>query len=121
MPPRNIHVPTRLHAISPQVLARVRKTRVETYLPPASLGVAELRRRLGSKASGCLERSELVRALEEHLDCCCICSEAYVADDVYRVLPRCGHCFHIECIDRWAMMKGNEGTFPKCPLCNTEL
>ena len=43
------------------------------------------------------------------------------SDDVYRVLPRCGHCFHVECIDRWALLSAGRGKRPTCPLCNAQL
>lgn len=100
---------------------RVRKMRTELYNEPGRLSVAELRRRLGSKARGCLERNELERAFRDHMDCCAICSENWAAEDVYRVLPKCGHCFHVECIDRWALLSAGKGKGPKCPLCNTVL
>ena len=31
----------------------------------------------------------------------------------YRQLPRCGHCFHLECIDRWLQRHA------QCPLCRS--
>ena len=51
-------------------------------------------------------------------------------DVVVRVLERCHHVFHLECVDRWAFAAAGAGdgggadATPRraaCPLCNTEL
>ncbi len=104
-----------------QAVERVRKMRTELYREPRHLSVNELRRRLGPKSKACLKRRDLERAFADKFDCCAICSERWESDDVYRVLPRCGHCFHVECIDRWALLSAGKGKRPTCPLCNAEL
>ena len=104
-----------------QAVERVRKMRTEIYKEPCHLTVAELRRRLGPKSKACLERRDLEKAFADKFDCCAICSESWASDDVYRVLPRCGHCFHVECIDRWALLSAGKGKRPTCPLCNAQL
>ncbi|XP_071701294.1 RING-H2 finger protein ATL8-like [Rutidosis leptorrhynchoides] len=47
---------------------------------------------------------------EKYLDCV-ICLSEYVVGDEIRVLPRCGHCFHVECIDKWI---ASHFTCPSC-------
>lgn len=47
---------------------------------------------------------------------CCAC----FADDVLRVL-RCGHRFHLECIDRWLLSSTDYSRPPACPMCNKAL
>ncbi|KAE8680346.1 RING-H2 finger protein ATL80 [Hibiscus syriacus] len=42
---------------------------------------------------------------------CAICLTEFVAGDEIRVLPRCGHGFHIACIDTWL------GSHSSCPSC----
>ncbi|CAH8334311.1 unnamed protein product [Eruca vesicaria subsp. sativa] len=42
---------------------------------------------------------------------CVICLEDYVAGDVVRVLPPCGHMFHVFCIDKWFQLGST------CPSC----
>ena len=103
-----------------EVINRVRKLQTEVYYGVRNLSVADLRRRLGDRAKGCLERSELEAAFLEHMDCCPICAEQWADGDIYRVL-KCSHCFHIECIDRWALTNARKGKQPTCPLCNTGL
>ena len=98
----------------------MRKLQTEVYYGVRNLSVADLRRRLGDRAKGCLERSELEAAFLEHMDCCPICAEQWADGDIYRVL-KCSHCFHIECIDRWALTNARKGKQPTCPLCNTGL
>ncbi|XP_057760096.1 RING-H2 finger protein ATL70-like [Arachis stenosperma] len=45
--------------------------------------------------------------------CCSICLADYKGSDMLRVLPDCGHQFHIKCIDPWLRLH------PTCPLCRT--
>lgn len=43
--------------------------------------------------------------------CCVICLDPYWAEMTAVLL--CGHCYHIECIDKWLCMGGS------CPICST--
>ncbi|KAK7284768.1 hypothetical protein RJT34_19521 [Clitoria ternatea] len=45
--------------------------------------------------------------------CCSICLADYKDTDMLRVLPDCGHQFHIKCIDPWLRLH------PTCPVCRT--
>ncbi|GAV65845.1 zf-RING_2 domain-containing protein [Cephalotus follicularis] len=42
---------------------------------------------------------------------CAICLTEFVAGDEIRVLPQCGHVFHVACIDTWF------GSHSSCPSC----
>lgn len=42
---------------------------------------------------------------------CTICLSAVEEAEVVRILPNCGHLFHVSCIDRWL---GSQST---CPVC----
>lgn len=42
---------------------------------------------------------------------CAICLAEYVDGDEIRVLPQCGHGFHVGCIDLWL------GSHSSCPSC----
>lgn len=100
-----------------EVLGRLRTMQTEKWRPAKDLTVSELRSRIRSKATF-LERSELENAYRDAIeDMCPICAEAWSLGDVYRRLERCGHCFHIECIDKWAMTSAYKGRTPLCPLC----
>lgn len=71
-----------------------------------------------------LEKQELVSMLlsgsNTTAESCSICIEDYEAGDVLRVL-RCGHRFHLECIDRWFLSSTDYSRPSACPICNTEL
>ncbi|KAJ0462612.1 putative transcription factor C2H2 family [Helianthus annuus] len=49
-------------------------------------------------------------AKEDKRDCA-ICLAEYADGDEIRVLPQCGHGFHVECIDKWL------GSHSSCPSC----
>ncbi|ESQ27486.1 hypothetical protein EUTSA_v10019183mg [Eutrema salsugineum] len=42
---------------------------------------------------------------------CAICLTEFAAGDELRVLPQCGHGFHVSCIDTWL------GSHSSCPSC----
>ncbi|CAH8332992.1 unnamed protein product [Eruca vesicaria subsp. sativa] len=42
---------------------------------------------------------------------CAICLTEFAAGDELRVLPQCGHGFHLSCIDTWL------GSHSSCPSC----
>ncbi|KAK6131617.1 hypothetical protein DH2020_034631 [Rehmannia glutinosa] len=45
--------------------------------------------------------------------CCSICLADYKNSDLLRVLPDCGHLFHVKCVDPWLRLH------PTCPVCRT--
>ncbi|KAI3793563.1 hypothetical protein L1987_36182 [Smallanthus sonchifolius] len=42
---------------------------------------------------------------------CSICLADYTPADMLRLLPECGHLFHVSCIDTWLKIH------PTCPVC----
>ncbi|XAR60754.1 hypothetical protein NMG60_11034245 [Bertholletia excelsa] len=46
---------------------------------------------------------------------CVICLSLFEDRDVGRVLPKCGHGFHVECIDMWLH------SHPSCPVCRASV
>ncbi|KAL7147051.1 hypothetical protein ABFS83_06G082400 [Erythranthe nasuta] len=44
---------------------------------------------------------------------CSICLADYRDADLIRLLPSCGHLFHLKCIDPWLILH------PSCPVCRT--
>ncbi|WOL13875.1 RING-H2 finger protein ATL13 [Canna indica] len=52
--------------------------------------------------------------LKDPFDCAvCLCE--FEADDKLRLLPKCSHAFHLECIDTWLLSHST------CPLCRRSL
>lgn len=51
--------------------------------------------------------------LHEHRDsaACSICLGDYKETDEFRMLPECGHLFHLKCVDPWLRLN------PTCPIC----
>ncbi len=80
-----------------------------------------------------LEKEDLIQALlrgggstasrphDSSAESCSICCEEYNCGDLKRVLPRCRHFFHVECIDRWFLSSTDFSRPTACPNCNTEL
>ncbi|CAL5056186.1 unnamed protein product [Urochloa decumbens] len=46
---------------------------------------------------------------------CAVCLCEFTADDELRLLPKCSHAFHLECIDTWLLSHST------CPLCRRSL
>ncbi|KAF0901589.1 hypothetical protein E2562_003560 [Oryza meyeriana var. granulata] len=46
---------------------------------------------------------------------CAVCLCEFAGDDRLRLLPMCGHAFHIDCIDTWLLSNST------CPLCRAAL
>lgn len=55
-----------------------------------------------------------VKGLKEGSDCA-ICLHEFQAEDKLRLLPKCSHAFHLECIDTWLLSHST------CPLCRESL
>lgn len=51
---------------------------------------------------------------------CGICCEDYTSGEVLRRL-RCGHKYHLECIDRWFLSSLDYSRPVACPICNAPL
>ncbi|GAB4834152.1 hypothetical protein Ancab_032416 [Ancistrocladus abbreviatus] len=45
--------------------------------------------------------------------CCSICLADYKSNDLLRLLPDCGHVFHLRCVDPWLRLRSS------CPVCRT--
>ncbi|KAG8370399.1 hypothetical protein BUALT_Bualt14G0112900 [Buddleja alternifolia] len=46
---------------------------------------------------------------------CAVCLNEFQEEEKLRVIPNCGHFFHIDCIDVWLQNNAN------CPLCRTSI
>ncbi|TVU37873.1 hypothetical protein EJB05_11215, partial [Eragrostis curvula] len=63
---------------------------------------------LDDKSMAKLPRREVGKG--ESLDCA-VCITELAAGETARVLPRCGHAFHVDCVDMWLKSHST------CPLC----
>ncbi|XP_020230541.1 NEP1-interacting protein-like 1 [Cajanus cajan] len=43
--------------------------------------------------------------------CCSICLQDFEDEEFVKKLPKCGHYFHLACIDKWLVQQGS------CPMC----
>ncbi|CAK9323535.1 unnamed protein product [Citrullus colocynthis] len=46
---------------------------------------------------------------------CVVCLNEFRENEMLRVLPKCSHTFHLDCIDIWLQSNSN------CPLCRTSI
>lgn len=52
---------------------------------------------------------------EDSLFKCVVCLNEFQEHDFLRLLPKCNHAFHLDCIDIWLQSNSN------CPLCRTSI
>lgn len=55
-----------------------------------------------------------IRGLKDSADCA-VCLNEFGNEDRLRLLPKCKHAFHVECIDTWLLSNST------CPLCRRSL
>ncbi|KAJ3679713.1 hypothetical protein LUZ60_017724 [Juncus effusus] len=46
---------------------------------------------------------------------CPVCLEMFRPGEKYRVLPSCGHAFHVNCVDLWLLKNAT------CPICRADV
>ncbi|CAH2069600.1 unnamed protein product [Thlaspi arvense] len=46
---------------------------------------------------------------------CAVCLCEFKPEDEVRILPKCSHAFHVDCIDKWLLANST------CPLCRDNL
>ncbi|KAJ7530242.1 hypothetical protein O6H91_15G086200 [Diphasiastrum complanatum] len=64
----------------------------------------------------CLRYSSVQKGKQEKVITeCPVCLTEFGENEYIRFLPRCGHAFHLDCIDMWLFSHSN------CPLCRRSL
>ncbi|KAF0718852.1 Aste57867_1450 [Aphanomyces stellatus] len=111
-----------------KMLKTISRLPTEDFKVPAACSIHEVKERLARRGiphAKCIEKEELVRLLHDFRGgptaSCCICCEDYTDGDVLRILSKCKHDFHLECLDKWALTLANSTRTPSCPLCNQDL
>ncbi|OQR83341.1 hypothetical protein ACHHYP_14805 [Achlya hypogyna] len=111
-----------------RMLKTISSLPTEEFKPLNRCGVHDMKERLrlrGVETKGCLEKAELTQKLHDFrggpTESCCICCEDYAEGDVLRILSKCKHDFHLECLDKWALTLADSTRVPSCPLCNQSL
>lgn len=51
---------------------------------------------------------------------CTICCDDYESGDALRIL-KCGHKYHVECIDKWLLCSTDYLRAPTCPICSAAI
>lgn len=69
----------------------------------------------------CLPIQDFPQHAGDEINACCICQEDYKPGEILRILPQCGHDFHLICFDPWAYTFLRKPTWPSCPLCNSSM
>ena len=103
----------------------------EEDLPTLSISqLKELLQRRGAaqkELDSYMDRQNMMEALHKrrkYCDTCCICFESYEPAEPIRILPKCGHEIHIECLDKWVytfVSRSKQDQSPSCPLCKKGL
>lgn len=90
----------------PPILSRIDMEREHTYEELAELQDVKI---------GLIKTSLFVNSIvkqSEGVEFCCVCQDDIFLDIIRKL--KCGHCFHINCIDRWFCLS------KYCPTCKTK-
>ncbi|KZV21478.1 hypothetical protein F511_08243 [Dorcoceras hygrometricum] len=60
-------------------------------------------------------QSESTEICDSKFSKCVVCLNEFKKNDLMRVLPKCSHAFHSDCIDVWLQKNSN------CPLCRSTI
>ncbi|WVZ08790.1 hypothetical protein V8G54_022136 [Vigna mungo] len=79
--------------------------------------------KFNQEAFSSLEHTQLSSSCKEEIDIynfvcscrCVICLADYKEREVLRIMPKCGHTFHLSCIDIWLRKQST------CPVCRLPL
>ena len=83
--------------------------------PPASSGCNQAK---AEERMGDVEETRGWNGGHEHkesLSECVVCLTEFMADEMVKKLPPCGHWFHLDCIDQWLTTKST------CPVCRLDM
>ncbi|CAN6285838.1 unnamed protein product [Urochloa humidicola] len=96
-------------------VARCARSRHGAAAPPPSATAAA--KGLGKKALRALPRLAYEDAVAEGIPIaeCAICLSEFAPGEDIRVLPPCGHAFHVACVDTWLAAHSS------CPSCRRVL
>lgn len=124
---RGVRRPTYEHRFT-KLTDAIQKSPTEVFMTREELmgmGVSELKALMRERGvtveSGAVEKANLVESIlcagGSTGESCNICLDAYESGAVLRRL-RCGHKYHLECVDRWALSSLDYSRDPACPTCN---
>ncbi|KAL3828240.1 hypothetical protein ACJIZ3_017042 [Penstemon smallii] len=60
-------------------------------------------------------KKSITANVEKERKSCAVCLNEFQEEEKLRIIPNCGHVFHIDCIDVWLLNNAN------CPLCRTSV
>lgn len=120
-----------------EIAQRIQTMPVEPFVPQENIhsqcSISQLKDMLKRRGvsdeelKSYVERQNLEETLSQrrkYSDTCCICFECYEPDEPLRILPRCHHELHLECLDKWAFTFASASKRqhdPTCPLCKEKL
>mmetsp|Transcript_15044 Transcript_15044/g.45455 ORF Transcript_15044/g.45455 Transcript_15044/m.45455 type:complete len:249 (+) Transcript_15044:201-947(+) len=111
------------------VVHELHRLPTELFMPEEELlqlSASDLKERLKVRGTpappGAVEKRELVTLLLESSSetTCVICCDDFEQNDVLRRL-RCGHVFHLACVDKWSLGATDYSRPVSCAICNQPL
>ncbi|CAF2164711.1 hypothetical protein YC2023_090649 [Brassica napus] len=88
-----------------------RPTTRRSYSPPRRH--FNLPRGLDSEAVRSLPVYRYTKSAKHWIEDCIICLSNFEEGETVKVIPHCGHLFHVDCVDKWL------NSHVTCPLCRS--
>ncbi|KAG7642323.1 Zinc finger RING-type [Arabidopsis suecica] len=97
-------------------MPRTRSSRMSPRRLSTSVVVSlpySFRRGLDSQAVRSLPVYRYTKAAKQRNEDCVICLSDFEEGETVKVIPHCGHVFHVDCVDTWL------SSYVTCPLCRS--
>ncbi|CAH2060390.1 unnamed protein product [Thlaspi arvense] len=96
-----------------EISSRPRRRTSSSTTSPRQRFSSRRKRGLDSQAVRSLPVHRYTKAAKQRIEDCVICLSDFQEGETVKVIPHCGHMFHVDCVDTWL------SSHASCPFCRS--